>query len=231
VTDAGTRVIIALDADDLDDAKRIIDTMGEGVDFYKIGSILYARYGPRALDAAREADKEIFLDLKFHDIPNTVRGAVRAAASQGVSLVTVHAAGGVEMMAAAAEGAEEGARGAGLERPRVIGVTVLTSMAAEGSLMDTVLKRARDAVSAGIDGVVCSPREVAGVKQAHGDSLLTVVPGIRLADQGTDDQARVGTPGQAARDGADYLVVGRSVTAADNPKAVLDRILKEIEGA
>ncbi|MGD8628922.1 MAG: orotidine-5'-phosphate decarboxylase, partial [bacterium] len=159
----GAEVIIALDADDLVQAKSIVKTAGDRVKFYKIGSILFTRFGPRALEVARSEGKEIFLDLKFHDIPNTVKGAVRAAASWGVSLLTVHTAGGVEMMSAAAEGAAEGADAAGLERPRVIGVTVLTSIAPEGNLMDTVLERADDARSAGIDGVVCSPREVGKV--------------------------------------------------------------------
>ena len=228
---AGTKVIIALDADDLDQAREIVEAAGDRVGFYKIGSILFTRFGPRALEVAKEAGKEIFLDLKFHDIPNTVKGAARAAASRGVSLLTVHAAGGVDMMAAAAEGAAAGADSAGLERPRVIAVTVLTSIAPRGNLLDTVLERADDARSAGIDGVVCSPREVGKVKQVHGDNLLAVVPGIRLADQKSDDQARTGTPGRAAADGADYLVVGRSVTASENPRAMLDRILEEIANA
>jgi orotidine-5'-phosphate decarboxylase len=231
VAGAGTKVIIALDADDLDQAKAIVKTAGDRVGFYKIGSILFTRFGPRALEVAKNEGKEVFLDLKFHDIPNTVKGAARAAASWGVSLMTVHTAGGAGMMAAAAEGAAEGADAAGLERPRIIGVTVLTSIAPKGNLLDTVLQRADDARSAGIDGVVCSPREVGKVKQVHGDKLLAVVPGIRLADQKSDDQARVGTPGQAAADGADYLVVGRSVTASENPQAMLDKILEEIANA
>jgi orotidine-5'-phosphate decarboxylase len=231
VAGAGTKVIIALDADDLDQAKDIIKATGDRVGIYKIGSILFTRFGPRVLDIAKNAGKEIFLDLKFHDIPNTVKGAVRAAASLGVSLLTVHASGGAAMMAAAAEGAAAGAETAGVERPRVIGVTVLTSIAAKGNVLDTVLERAGDAASSGIDGVVCSPREVGKVKQVHGDRLLAVVPGIRLTDQQANDQARVGTPGQAAADGADYLVVGRSVTASERPQAMLDRILEEIENA
>jgi orotidine-5'-phosphate decarboxylase len=231
VADAGTEVIIALDADDLDEAKRVVDMMGDRVGFYKIGSVLFTRFGPRALEVAKKAGKQVFLDLKFHDIPNTVRGAVRAAASYGVSLLTVHTAGGVEMMAAAADGASEGADRAGVERPRVIGVTVLTSIATEGNLLDTVLERAGDAARAGIDGIVCSPGEVGSVKQAHGDRLLAVVPGIRLADQQANDQARVGTPGQAAADGADFLVVGRSVTGSDDPQAALNRIMEEIANA
>jgi orotidine-5'-phosphate decarboxylase len=224
-------VIIALDADDLDQARDIVEAAGDRVGFYKIGSILFTRFGPRALEVAKNAGKEIFLDLKFHDIPNTVRGAARAAASCGVSLLTVHTAGGSDMMAAAAEGARAGADAAGLERPRVIGVTVLTSIAPKADLLETVLERAAGARAAGIDGVVCSPREVGKVKQAHGDNRRAVVPGIRLADQQADDQARVGTPGQAAADGADYLVVGRSVTASENPQAMLDRILEEIANA
>jgi len=209
VAGAGTKVIIALDADDLDQAKAIVKAAGDRVGFYKIGSILFTRFGPRALEVAKNEGKEIFLDLKFHDIPNTVKGAARAAA----------------------EGAAAGADAAGLVRPRVIGVTVLTSIAPKGNLIDTVLERADDARSAGIDGVVCSPREVGKVKQVHGDNLLAVVPGIRLADQKSDDQARVGTPGEAAADGADYLVVGRSVTASENPQAMLERILEEIANA
>jgi orotidine-5'-phosphate decarboxylase len=231
VAGAGTKVIIALDADDLDQARDIVRAVGDRVGLCKIGSILFTRFGPRALEVAKDAGKEIFLDLKFHDIPNTVRGAARAAASWGVSLMTVHTAGGADMMAAAAEGAREGADAAGLERPQVIGVTVLTSIAPKGNLLETVLGRADDARLAGIDGVVCSPREVGKVKQAHGEKLLAVVPGIRLADQKADDQARIGTPGQAAADGADYLVLGRSVTSSENPQAMLDRILEEIANA
>ena len=118
-----------------------------------------------------------------------------------------------------------------MERPRVIGVTVLTSIAPQGNVLDTVLERAREAASAGIDGVVCSPREVGKVKRLHGERLLAVVSGIRLPDQQANDQARSGTPGQAAADGADFLVIGRSVTASENPRAMLDRILEEIENA
>jgi orotidine-5'-phosphate decarboxylase len=231
VAGAGTKVIIALDADDLDQAGDIVRATGDRVGIYKIGSILFTRFGPRALEVAKNAGKEIFLDLKFHDIPNTVKEAVRAAASQGVSLMTVHTSGGADMMAAAREGARAGAEAAGVERPRVIGVTVLTSIAGQDNVLDTVLERAGEAASAGIDGIVCSPREVGRVKQVHGDRLLAVVPGIRLADQQANDQARVGTPGQAAADGADYLVVGRSVTASENPQAMLDRILEEIANA
>jgi orotidine-5'-phosphate decarboxylase len=174
--------------------------------------------------------KKVFLDLKFHDIPNTVSGAVEAAAALGVNMLTVHCAGGVEMMRGALKGADAGSRGAGGARPRIIGVTVLTSLAGTADTAKRVLDYSRDAVAAGIDGVVCSPLEVGQVKRAWGTKLLAVVPGIRLAEDGKDDQARVGTPGHAAADGADFIVVGRSVTGSPDPAGTLAKVLREIEG-
>jgi orotidine-5'-phosphate decarboxylase len=226
-----TQVIIALDVDRPEEAARIVEMTRDGVSMYKVGSILFTSYGPRAGELVKQAGGEVFLDLKFHDIPNTVKGAVRAAASAGVGMLTVHASGGIEMMQAALEGAEEGSGLGGGIRPKVIGVTILTSMVRAAGTLDRVLALADDAAQAGIDGIVCSPLEVGHVKKIHGDRLLAVVPGIRLKDQATDDQARVGTPGQAARDGADFLVVGRSVTASEDPVATLTRILKEAQDA
>jgi orotidine-5'-phosphate decarboxylase len=230
VTKAKTDVIIALDTDDLAEAGRIVESTKDRVHIYKVGSILFTRYGPEAVRLVGEVGREVFLDLKFHDIPNTVKGAVRAASTWGVKMLTVHASGGPEMMAAALEGARGGSAESGRPGPAVIGVTVLTSLAVEDAL-DRVLKLADDAAQAGIDGVVCSPREVRQVKQATEGRLEAVVPGVRLPDQRKDDQARVGTPGQAARDGADYIVVGRSVFGAENPQAALSRILQEVENA
>jgi orotidine-5'-phosphate decarboxylase len=197
---------------------------------YKVGSILFTRFGPEALRVVKGRGRRVFLDLKFHDIPNTVRGAVRAACAWGVDMLTVHASGGGSMMAAALEGAEPGSAASGGPRPKIIGVTVLTSLAREDAL-ERVLELADEAAQAGIDGVVCSPREVKHVKQATEGRLLTVVPGVRLPEQQRDDQARVGTPGQAARDGADYIVVGRSVFGADDPQAALSRIFEEVSNA
>jgi orotidine-5'-phosphate decarboxylase len=231
VASARTQVIIALDSDDLEQARRMVSVTRDQVGIYKIGSILFTRFGPQALEVAREAGRAIFLDLKFHDIPNTVKGAVKASCACGASMLTVHTTGGVDMMVAALEGAAEGARTHNVERPKIIGVTVLTSLEAGGSMLERVLGRADDAAKAGIDGVVCSAQEVGRVKQVHADRLLAVVPGIRLKEQQANDQARVGSPGQAARDGADYIVVGRSVTASANPQAALAGILKEVENA
>jgi orotidine-5'-phosphate decarboxylase len=225
-----TRIIIALDADDLEEAAGTIDVTRDHVAAYKVGAILFTRFGPPALDTVKRAGKEIFLDMKFHDIPNTVRGAVRAAAGLGVDMLTVHASGGKAMMAAAVEGAAEGASAGGFASPKVIAVTVLISLADEHAL-ERVLEMADDAAYAGADGIVCSPREVGKIKQAMGDRLITVVPGVRLGEQQAHDQARVGTPGQAARDGADYIVVGRSVTASPDPRATLTRIVEEVANA
>jgi orotidine-5'-phosphate decarboxylase len=225
-----TRVVIALDTEDPAEVKRVIDLTQEQVEIYKVGSILFTRFGPDAVRQVKDAGKAVFLDLKFHDIPNTVRGAVRAACSWGVNMLTVHASGGRAMLTAALEGAEEGSTRSGTARPKIMGVTVLTSLARE-DMLERVLQLADDAAQAGIDGVVCSPKEVKYVKQANGARLLAVVPGVRLREQQQHDQARVGTPGQAARDGADYIVIGRSVTAADDPRGALSRIVEEVEHA
>jgi orotidine-5'-phosphate decarboxylase len=207
-----TRLILALDFDRLDQAERMVDATREHVD-------------------ARNTGAGVFLDLKFHDIPNTVRGAVHSASSLGLNMLTIHTSGGIDMMRGALEGAEAGSKEFGNERPLIIGVTVLTSMAGEGDTSERVLKLAGDAVEAGIDGVVCSPLEVARVNKAHGDRLLTIVPGIRLGGDDANDQARVGTPAQASRDGADFIVVGRSVTGSSDPRGALARILKEVGNA
>ena len=227
-----TRIVIALDFTDLDEALGVVEITKDQVDFYKIGSILFTSVGPRAVERVMSQGKKVFLDLKFHDIPNTVSGAVRGAAAMGVHMLTVHCAGGIEMMRGALKGAEAGLRGeAGAARPKIIGVTVLTSLAGTGDTPKRVLDYSRDAVAAGIDGVVCSPLEVGQVKRAWGQKLVAVVPGIRLAEEGRDDQARVGTPGRAASDGADFLVVGRSVTGSADPHGTLAKVLREIEGA
>ena len=239
------QVIIALDTNRLEEAEEMVKGFGDRVEFYKVGSILFTAAGPAAVRMVRAHGKQVFLDLKFHDIPNTVMGAVAGAAELGVAMLTVHASGGPEMMRAALEGAGgkpvEGARGrmgaggraggAGEARPWVIGVTLLTSLAAGEDVAGRVLALARDAARAGLDGIVCSPLEVGPIRRALGPDLLAVVPGIRLARDARGDQARVGTPGQAVKDGADFIVVGRSVTAAEDPGAALAAIRAEMQGS
>jgi orotidine-5'-phosphate decarboxylase len=231
VAKAKTRIILALDFDRLDEAERMVEITHEHVDVYKIGPILFTSFGPGIVEFAKKTGAEVFLDLKFHDIPNTVRGSVRAATSLGVNMLTVHASGGIGMMRAALEGAHEGSCAFSVGRPLIVGVTMLTSMVRDGGTLERVLDLAGDAREASIDGVVCSPLEVGTVKEAHGDHLLTVVPGIRLAGDRSDDQARVGTPGKAVKDGADFLVVGRSVTGSSDPKQALGKIIEEVENA
>ncbi|MGZ8491464.1 MAG: orotidine-5'-phosphate decarboxylase [Gemmatirosa sp.] len=221
------RAIVALDVADRAAAVKLVDRLGDACDFYKVGLELYTAEGPDVVRWLRERGKEVFLDLKFHDIPNTVRGACRSAAGLGVRLTTVHAYGGPAMLAAAVDGAgEQGDRGCG-----ILAVSVLTSHtagdlgAAVGRPIEDVtaevLRLAGLARAAGTHGLVCSGHEAAAVRAAHGDALRPLVPGVRLAGGAAHDQARVVTPDGAARAGARYVVLGRAVTAAADPVAAL----------
>jgi orotidine-5'-phosphate decarboxylase len=205
-------------------ARALVGRIGVG----KVGLELFAAAGPPSVAAVREAGLPVFLDLKLHDIPNTVAGAVRAVAPLGVSMLTVHAAGGRAMIAAAREAAEA----AGPDRPMILAVTVLTSLgsadlAATGvpdAPASQALRLARLALEAGADGLVCSPLEVAPLRAALGPAVRLVVPGIRPAGSTADDQARVMTPAEAVAAGADWLVIGRPVTRAPDPAATAEAI-------
>ena len=224
-------VIIALDYATGEEALDLVDVLGSAGDFYKVGLELFSREGPRVVDDLIRRDKRVFLDLKFHDIPNTVARSVRAARDLGVDFLTVHTSGGGPMMAAAAEAA------AG--EVTLLGVTVLTSMAVSdveavwnrelGSLRDEVVRLAGMAKSAGVEGVVASPMEARPLKRLVGSDLLVVTPGIRLGGDEHHDQARVATPGAAAEAGADYLVVGRSITGAADPGEALALVRSQAE--
>jgi len=202
---------------------------------FKIGSQLFTAEGPRAVEKLAGMGPGIFLDLKFHDIPNTVAGAVAAASAlPGVRMINVHALGGLEMLQAAVRALPR-SRG----RPKLIAVTILTSMDAAalrrvgiaGPPSDRVAKLAWMAQEAGLDGVVTSPEEIASVRRTCGKDFLIVVPGVRLAGARHGDQSRVGTPAAAIRAGADYIVVGRPITAARDPVVAADAILAEIASA
>lgn len=229
VTTAATP-IVALDVPTAGDALALVGLLGESCRFYKIGSELFTREGPSIVRAVRAEGCDVFLDLKFHDIPNTVREAARAAASLGVRLLTVHASGGAEMLRSAVEGAGPGCG--------VLGVTVLTSLdaAALGSawgredlLVDhEVLRLAGLAAAAGAHGVVCSGREAAQLRAAFGAELALLVPGIRLAGGDAHDQARTSTPAAAAAAGARYLILGRAVTGASDPAAAMRQVNQEL---
>lgn len=222
-----TELIVALDVGTLDEARGLVDTLSPAVKYFKIGSQLFTAYGPEAVRAAACKGAKVFLDLKFYDIPNTVRNAVYAGTSKDVFMMTVHASGGVEMLRAAARGAAERAGELGVPRPLIVGVTVLTS-GAGADVHDTVLERARTAKEAGIDGVVCSVQETAAVRKESGDSFVIVNPGIRPSGSAAGDQKRIATPAEAARAGASYIVVGRPILEASDPVAAAGAIEREI---
>lgn len=223
--------IVALDVPTAAEALAMVDRLGEACRFYKIGSELFTAEGPRVLESVSSRGCNVFLDLKFHDIPNTVRQAVRSAASLGASLLTVHASGGRAMLEAARAGAAEGGGDGTGEGCRVLAVTVLTSLDAGAvgeawgrevaDLEAEVLRLARLARAAGVHGVVCSGREAAAVREACGDAFARLVPGVRLPGGDAQDQARVVTPEAAAGAGATYVVIGRAVTAAADPVAAM----------
>ncbi len=234
VDDICKRVIVALDLPGYDAAAAMVETLGESVLFYKVGFELYIKDGERVLDLLRKAGKRIFLDLKLHDIPNTVSRAVGSIATKGASLTTIHTSGGFSMMRAAREAAD--AAGTGGE-PRLLGVTVLTSMD-ENTLRDDLLighsipkmvaHLAAVAQRAGLHGVVASALELSLLREHFSDDFLVVTPGVRPAGSDTGDQKRVVTPREAFSRGASYIVVGRPVTAAKEPLAAMHGILNEI---
>jgi orotidine-5'-phosphate decarboxylase len=225
-----TKLAVALDLPDADSARQLARAIAPEVGWFKIGSVLYTRSGPSLVRELGEL-QPVFLDLKFHDIPQTVEGAVSAAAELGVSLLTVHAAGGTRMLERAARQTERASAG----RCRVVAVTMLTSLepadlgplGIHRPLEEQVLALARLALEAGCAGVVCSPREVAAVRQALGPEAFLVTPGIRPAGPvAGDDQRRDATPAEAVAAGSSLLVVGRPIVKADDPAAAARRLLE-----
>ena len=227
------RVIIPLDVSSVSGALALVDQLGDEADFYKIGFELYTRGGLEVVRELVSRDKRVFLDIKLHDIPNTVARAVEAASDLGVDLLTLHASGGQRMMEAAAE-----ARSGHL---KLLGVTVLTSMTTDemasvwgrkiSSVRDEALRLANLGKEAGLDGIVSSALEASWIRQKIGPSFLIVTPGIRPAGSDSDDQNRVATPREAVQSGADFLVIGRPITQADDPSAAFAAVLKEVEEA
>ena len=231
------RICIALDVSDLNTAKALTEKLVEYVGFFKVGFELFTGSGPAAIKAVKNLGGKVFLDLKFHDIPTTVAHAVVVATSQGVSLLNLHASGGVEMMQKAAVQVAETAKQQNLDRPFLLAVTVLTSLDSQtldrelhvvGSLQDHVVHLAKLAIAAGLDGVIASPQEIAPVRQACGQECLIVTPGIRPAGIAAHDQRRVMTPREAIKAGADILVIGRAITASPDPIEATKRILDEV---
>jgi orotidine-5'-phosphate decarboxylase len=233
------RLYVALDVDRLEEAESLLDRLAGVVGGCKIGSQLFTAAGPLAIERALKRGYRVFLDLKYHDIPNTVAGAVREATRLGVFMLNVHASGGLVMLRAAAEAATKAAKELALPRPLVLGVTVLTSLdrrALEtevgvlGPVEAHVLRLAERAREAGLDGCVASAQEIAPLRLALGRRWVIVTPGIRPAER-ADDQIRTATPGVAVRAGADYLVIGRPITVAPDPRAAAHGIQEEIRRA
>jgi len=226
------QLIVALDVSSSAEAKRIVTGLGEAVRFYKVGMQLYTAEGPPIVRDLVASGKNVFLDLKYHDIPNTVAAAVREAANLKVSLLTVHAAGGTKMLKAAVEAAQENPS----SNLAILAVTVLTSMDEEdlnligiqGSVEHQVVLLAALALKAGCAGVVSSAHEVRTLRASLGNDFLAVTPGVRPAGSAHGDQARVVTPAEAIAAGATHIVVGRPITAAPDPVAEAEKILKAI---
>jgi orotidine-5'-phosphate decarboxylase len=223
-------IILALDCESADEARAIVDATAETVDFYKVGLELYAGGGMEFVEELRERGKQVFLDLKLHDIGETVRRATARIAQSGVSLLTVHAEPQVMRAAVAGRGNSE---------LRILAVTVLTSldqvdvheMGYRCAVKELFDLRVRNAVRAGVDGLVCSPLEVGEVRRVVGGEKLLVTPGVRSAGAAKGDQKRVATPARAMADGADYLVIGRQVTRAADPNRAVRQILTELSSS
>jgi orotidine-5'-phosphate decarboxylase len=229
--DARDRLIVALDVASASQARRIVSAVGEWASIYKIGKQLFTAEGPQVVRDLVASGHQVFLDLKFHDIPNTVAGAVTEAARLGVSMLTVHAAGGAKMLRAAVEAAA-----ANPNPPLILAVTVLTSLedsdlpqiGVAGRVQDQVLRLAALARSNGCRGVVASAQEARELRRQYGADLVIVTPGVRPPGAGAGDQARVVTPAEALAAGADYIVVGRPITESADPAGEVRQIVQAL---
>ncbi|MDQ0059432.1 orotidine-5'-phosphate decarboxylase [Paenibacillus harenae] len=233
---AAGRIMVALDYPEAAAAEKLIAEL-QGIPCYmKVGMQLFYAAGPSFVESLKKRGYYVFLDVKMHDIPNTVKGGANSVTKLGVDMFNVHAAGGSAMLEAALEGVES-ALGTGMKKPAVIAVTQLTStnlamlneqIGIPGTVEEAVLRYAKLTKAAGLDGVVASPSEVEAIKSACGTSFQTVTPGIRPAGADVNDQSRIMTPIEALRQGTDFMVIGRPITAAPSPRAALESIIEEL---
>ena len=231
-------IIAALDVPGLEQAEKLAKELAPAVGAFKIGKELFVAAGPEVVKRIRATGASVFLDLKFHDIPNTVARAVASVCRLDVQMLTVHAIGGRQMMEAAEQAVRSFAGGTGAKPPLVLGVTVLTSSnestlaetGCVGGVEEQVLRLASLAVQSGLPGLVCSPREISLLRKVLPRHIQLVTPGIRTGNEPPDDQKRTLTPREAIQAGADWLVVGRPITAAPNPRAAAEAILAGLEG-
>ena len=233
------KLIVALDYATEQDAMALVNQLGDAVSYYKVGLELFLNTRGNVVDLIKAQNKKVFLDLKFHDIPNTVAQAVAWAASLGVDMFTLHSSGGEEMMRKSVETVNEVCERLNIKRPNMVGVTILTSFDEEGiakvgyknNIADTVLNLAGLCKTSGMSGIVCSPHEAAKIKETYGSDFITVCPGIRPAWAAAGDQKRITTPADAIRIGVDHMVVGRPITKAENPHEAALKIIEEINSA
>ena len=234
---ADDRLIVALDVSTMDAMKSIVSSLGDSVSFYKVGMELFYAEGDQTVRYLQDQGKHVFLDLKLHDIPNTVAHGVSSLTRLGANLITIHGQGGPIMMKAAAQAARESAEQLGIERPKLLAITVLTSFDDEAwtsiggqlPISDQVIRLAKLAKESGMDGVVCSALEAKMIREACGPNFLIVTPGIRPSFASTNDQKRIATPASALADGASRLVIGRPITQAANPQEAVRLIIEEME--
>jgi orotidine-5'-phosphate decarboxylase len=236
---AREKLIVALDVPSLEEAVSLVKELKEDVGLFKVGLELYAHCGTKLFEAMRAEGVAFFFDCKFHDIPNTVAKASEGLVGQGIAMFNVHATGGAEMMSATGAATRKAAQTAGVAPPKIIAVTVLTSIGEKEKdeigfacpVDELVLRLAQLTKQAGLDGVVASAKEVTAIRKACGPGFLIVTPGIRPQWSSADDQKRIVTPGQAIKDGADYLVIGRPITQAASRKDAAKRIVEEMESS
>jgi len=235
---ARERLVLALDVDDFKKAEELVDKLSDYIGVFKIGNQLFTAEGTKVVNMIKERGGKVFLDLKFHDIPNTVARAAEVATKLGVYIFNVHTCGGYEMMKAATEASKKISLALGIRKPLILGVTLLTSinqgilekdLGIKRGLEEQVVHLAKLAKSAELDGVVASSREIKEIRKACGEDFVILTPGIRSAGKSPDDQKRIMTPGEAVKLGADFLVIGRPIRNAANPVEAAKEILKEME--
>jgi orotidine-5'-phosphate decarboxylase len=230
------KIIFALDVEHFREAQQWVSLLKDHIGMFKVGKQLFTHAGPKVVDMIRQKGEKVFLDLKFHDIPNTVAKAGEEATKLNVTMFNLHALGGFEMMKKTAEAAKTTARAIGIPKPLILAVTVLTSMdetmlkevGVQGPIFEEVGRLALLAMKAGVDGVVASPQEIGLIRERCGANFLIVTPGIRLPGEKKDDQMRTLSPKEAVVAGADYLVIGRPIKEAPNPLEAVQKILEDI---
>ena len=234
---ADNRLIVALDFHKFDDVKALVEKLGDSVSFYKVGMEQFYSEGAQTVAYLKEQGKHVFLDLKLHDIPNTAAEGLCSLMFQGADILNVHASGGYTMMKTAADRLHRLAEEQGVPCPKLIAVTILTSINEEDwaglgmqcSIREQVVRLAKLAKSAGLDGGVAAPKEASAIREAGGDGVLIVTPGVRPAGASVDDQSRIATPAAALQNGSTHLVGGRPSRAAANPKEAAEKIIAEME--